>query len=102
MSLPVVRLKAAREDILDIGVYLMDQNPAAATRFLNALEETLNSLADMPEMGRIYQVGTHELRRFPVRNFDKYLIFYRLLDDRIELVRIIHGSRDIPELLEDL
>jgi len=102
MSLPIIRLKAAREDIVEIGVYLMGENPNAAGRFLTSLEKTLQNLAAMPEMGITHQVGKHELRRFRVSNFNNYLIFYRLLDDRLELVRIIHGARDIPSLLEDL
>jgi len=102
MSLPIIRLKAARQDIVDIGVYLMGENPQAAEHFLSSLEETLASLADMPGMGAVYRAQGHELRRFRIRHFDNYLIFYRVFDDRLELVRIIHGSRDIPNLLADL
>ncbi|MGH9438287.1 MAG: type II toxin-antitoxin system RelE/ParE family toxin, partial [Terriglobia bacterium] len=38
--------------------------------------------------------------RFPVKDFPKYLIFYRPIRDGIEVVRVIHGARDIPALFE--
>ena len=102
MSLTLVRLKAAREDIVEIGSYLAQENVRAAESFLAALDDTLKSLVHMPMMGSVYQLAEgHELRRFWVKGFDKYLIFYQVFDDRIELVRVIHGARDIPTLLED-
>ena len=103
MSLPVIRLRAAREDIVEISIYLMEQNQDAAERFLTMLQETLAALSEMPEMGIIYKLTDKiELRRFRVRQFENYLIFYQALDDRLELVRVIYGTRDIPNLLEDL
>jgi toxin ParE1/3/4 len=35
---------------------------------------------------------------WPVKDFEKYLIFYRSLPEGIEVVRIIHGARDIERL----
>jgi toxin ParE1/3/4 len=34
----------------------------------------------------------------PVRD---YLVFYRLVDDFVEVVRVLHGARDIEALLEE-
>jgi toxin ParE1/3/4 len=36
-----------------------------------------------------------------VRGFERYLIFYRPTDDGIDVVRVLHGSRDIESLFED-
>jgi len=38
-----------------------------------------------------------ELRGFPVGN---YLVFYRPASDGIEIIRVLHGARDIPELFD--
>ena len=38
-----------------------------------------------------------ELRSVSLRS---YLIFFRYLDDRLEVVRIVHGARDLPTVFE--
>jgi toxin ParE1/3/4 len=40
------------------------------------------------------------LRVFPVKGFANYLLFYKPLPRGIELVRVLHGARDIPSILE--
>lgn len=40
------------------------------------------------------------LRKWGIRGFEKYLIFYLVSEELITIVRIIHGSRDIPTILE--
>ena len=34
----------------------------------------------------------------PVRKFDNYLIFYRSTPEGLEIVRVVHGARDLPSL----
>jgi len=41
------------------------------------------------------------LRRRPVRGFENFLIFYRESGGRVEIIRVLHGARDIESLLED-
>jgi toxin ParE1/3/4 len=41
------------------------------------------------------------LRVFPVRGFPKHLIFYRQVADGIELVRVLHGARDVAAILAE-
>lgn len=40
------------------------------------------------------------MRRWPVTGFENYLVYYRPLRDGIEIVRILHGARDIARLLK--
>jgi toxin ParE1/3/4 len=40
------------------------------------------------------------LRRWPVKNFDKYLIFYKNAGDQVEIIRILHGKRDLELALK--
>ena len=68
---------------------------AAADRLVIHLDATLNIIATSPHMGRKVEELAPNLRSFPVGN---YLIFYRPMADGIELIRILHGARDItPE-----
>ncbi len=57
----------------------------------------------LPEIGSAYNFANSELqglRMLPLRNFKKYLIFYRLNgeEDITEIVRVVHSARDLPTL----
>jgi toxin ParE1/3/4 len=61
-------------------------------------------LSRQPYVGRAYDSGTNsvtELRRLPINDFEKYLIFYRVRPKRIEVVRVLHGARDIDSILAE-
>ncbi len=96
---------AADRDLDDQAEYLADrQNLEAGLRFYRAAEETFRLLAGQPKLGRIAGYGTQLLagmRMFPLKQFPKHLVFYRPLKDGIEVVRVLHGARDIENLFED-
>jgi len=80
-------------DIEEIGNYIFDLNPVAAYRFLDALEETCELLAQHPFLGRSRSELGEGLRSFPVGN---YLVFYTAASDDIYVVRVVYGGRDLP------
>ena len=46
-------------------------------------------------MGKLYPIRVEPgLRRWRVRGFENFLIFYRPIDDGIEVLRVLHGQRD--------
>jgi toxin ParE1/3/4 len=51
----------------------------------------------MPVIGRTREELSHGLRSFP---FGRYVIFYRLNEYGVEIVRVLHGARNIPPLFE--
>ncbi len=78
-------------------------NEDAAERFLLSAEETFRLLVSQPQMGRKLESRNSMLagiRIFPVKNFKKYLIFYKPLRDGIEVVRVLHGARDLRSIFE--
>lgn len=85
----------ANADIEAIATYIFDLNPVAAHHFLDSLEETCELLAEHPLIGRSRGELGETLRSFPVGN---YLIFYMLASDGIDVVRVIYGGRDLPEI----
>jgi toxin ParE1/3/4 len=88
---------AARADLLDISDYIASDNPAAAERLLAELETKSLLLADQPGIGhRRPDILREDLLCFGVR---QYLIFYRLIPEGIEVVRYLHGRRDLKRLL---
>jgi toxin ParE1/3/4 len=96
--MPRFRLTAAAEnDLLSIWDYIAQDNPTAATRQLRRIEEQCNLLATNPQIGPARPDIAPEMRYFPVGS---YLILYRILPDSIEIVRVLHGARDIPALFQ--
>lgn len=102
----VIRRDAARQDLVDIAFYYVHQGSlAVAQRFRDQAEALLGRLADMPGMGTSYDTdhpALAGLRFLPVTRFKKYLIFYRPIPGGIDLVRVLHGARDIGSILADL
>ena len=61
------------------------------------LYETMQKLAQFPLVGKERAEILEGLRSFPVNN---YVIFYRSVDNGIEVIRVLHGARDIESLFE--
>jgi toxin ParE1/3/4 len=87
----VKRTAQAEEDLIEIWIYIPQDNPMAADRVLDDIEEKCDALANNPLMGRLRAEIAPELRYFAV---GKYLILYRTVQDGIEVVRVIHGACD--------
>jgi toxin ParE1/3/4 len=100
---PLVRKRpAAQRDLLEHFVALGERaGEVTALRFLQAAEDTFAELAAMPGMGRAEDFANPRLtgmRRWRVRGFDNYLIFYHPLPQGIEVVRVVYATRDLPGL----
>jgi toxin ParE1/3/4 len=71
-------------------------------RFLVAAHDTFALLATQPQMGwrsRIRHPEIKELRVFRVKAFERILILYLPLSDGVEVLRVVHGSRNLQALL---
>jgi toxin ParE1/3/4 len=88
---------AARSDLDEIWFYIAQDNTDAADRFLRAVVSRFPKLAATPQMGRAREELSPRLRSFPV---GRYIIFYRPMENSIEIARVLHGARDIPPLFE--
>jgi toxin ParE1/3/4 len=77
-------------------------SPEVATRFFEASYRAFNDLLQMPGMGAPHPHSSPRLaglRRWPVPGFRSYLIFYREADEGIEVLRVLHGARDLDSIL---
>ena len=91
--------ETSRNDIESIWQYIAENNPQAANNFLLQLKDKFELLANTPKIGRLRQDVMLELRSFP---YKKYVIFYFPTDEGIEIFRVVHGSRDIETLFDDM
>lgn len=88
----------ADQDVFDISVYIaQNRGIDTAKRFIDKINEKFQLLVKSPEIGRSRSELADGLRSLP---YDKYIIFYRIVSDGILVVRILHGSRDIPSIFE--
>jgi toxin ParE1/3/4 len=89
-------------DLDEIAAYIQKDNPQAALRFLDSADATFASLAQMPGIGSRYLVRhprLKDLRCFPVKDFPNHLIFYQPADDDTEIIRVLHGARNLAAIL---
>jgi toxin ParE1/3/4 len=91
----VVKRPLAELDLWEIWDYIADDSLDRADDFLDRVDEKLQSLARTPGMGRRREELLPGLQSFPVGN---YVVFYRAIEDGIDVIRILHGSRDIEEI----
>ncbi len=84
--------RQADKDLEDIWIYLAQIDPIAADTLIAKLLNRFPMLAKFPEMGKSRNELLLELRSFPVK---PYIIFYRWSEQLIEIVRVLHQSRDI-------
>lgn len=85
------------EEILNISSYLFDIEEDLAQRFLNSCDTTFQFLAKNPLIGSPNKFNDPKLsaiRKFRVKNFNKYLIFYIPTDDGIRIIHLFHGAID--------
>ncbi|MGR6430588.1 type II toxin-antitoxin system RelE/ParE family toxin [Rhizobium sp. PAMB 3182] len=90
---------AAVQDVEEVGDYIYAENPTAAIRFITELRMRCERIADAPEAGRPRPELSSELRSVPFR---RYLIFYSLTKDAVRIERVLHGSRDIYAIFDDV
>jgi toxin ParE1/3/4 len=98
----ILRPPAVR-DMEECAVYLASKNPAAADRFLDSCMSDFARLSEMPGMGAprsFRNPKTSGIRSWPLTGFRNYLVFYRPIEDGIEVLRVLHGARDIDAIFE--
>lgn len=87
----------ADQDISDIYDYtLLEFGDDQAIAYLADLEPILLKLVKFPELGRERTAIRAGLRSSAYQN---HVIFYRILETHIRVVRVLHGSRDLPSTL---
>jgi toxin ParE1/3/4 len=91
----LTRTFRAEEDLIEIWRYIANENVRAADKLVDRIEQTCRRLARNPRLGPARPDLAPELRFFVVGS---YLILYRAIRDGVEIVRVVHGARDLPSL----
>src|SRR6266404_3202572 len=88
--------ESAERDLVEIANFIARDDPISSARFIERVEEHCQLLALHPLMGRTRDALARGLRSLPI---GRYVIFYRALDDGVEIVRVLHGARDLRRAL---
>jgi toxin ParE1/3/4 len=91
----VRRSALAERDLLEVWSHIAKDSPSAADHFLDLIGEKCDLLAASPDMGRRREELAPALRSFPV---GRYVIFYRLGERGIQVVRVLSAYRDIAAI----
>src|SRR4051794_24444768 len=95
----ISRRRQAESDLLDLWDYIEQANgEACANTYIHQIERALETLAEQPGIGRSRDDLGEGLYSLPVAS---HVIFYRLMKGGIEVVRVLHGKRDIDAIFAD-
>lgn len=90
----VIRRPLAELDILEIWDFIADDSITEADLWIDRLDEKLLLWATQPMMGRSRDELARGLRSFA---FGRYVVFFLPISDGLDVVRVLHASRDISE-----
>ncbi|MGE0131804.1 MAG: type II toxin-antitoxin system RelE/ParE family toxin [Blastocatellales bacterium] len=100
----VHKREQAKRDLEETFVFIGERDLDTGLDFLFAAEQTFELLANMPLIGsqrRSRSSKLRDVRQFPVKGYKDYLIFYLPTDNGIEVLRVLHGRRDIEAIFEE-
>ncbi len=93
----LVILPAARADLIEIGDFIAPDNPGRAASFVAEIEAKMRAAAERP-MSFPARDELHEGLR--AARHGRYLIFFVEQGDEVQIVRVLHGARDLPRVFE--
>jgi plasmid stabilization system protein ParE len=98
----VVKRPIFLSDIEACADYLVTEaGEETAGRWKDSLQKTIALIAKFPEIGRLrHDLPFPEIRTFFLKEFPRYLIFYRVSERFVELLRVRHGMMHLPDLFE--
>lgn len=83
---------AAEADLLDIAIFIAEDNQTRALKFIDELEEKCDAVGRTPSIGTARPELGDGICMLP---YGRYLIFYREVDMGVRIERILHSARDI-------
>lgn len=104
MKLRIVKHRNVARDALQIFVRIGQNNLDAARRFLRSMDDDFKRLAENPGIGAIREFSEPRLvniRSLPVTGVTNYLIFYRRDASTLQVLRVVHGARDLERALTE-
>jgi toxin ParE1/3/4 len=87
--------RRARADLLDIWEWIASDKLATADRVYDAIEKRCNSLREHPQLGRPRPEIAEGARSLVM---ERWFVFYRIVEDGVQIVRVVDGARDLSKM----
>lgn len=84
----MVRIEA-EQDMAEARAWYDDQQAGLGIEFLESVQETFQRIREMPEM---YAAIHKRVRRCKIRRF-RYIVYYRIVEEAVEVIAVIDASR---------
>jgi toxin ParE1/3/4 len=88
----------ASQDLDEISDYFLSRSLEAGEQFVSGFEQKCKNLVKFPNMGRSYADIEPLLRGVPLLG---YIILYRVIEDGVEIARVVSGYRDLESLFSE-
>ena len=101
MTYHIFKRPSAERDIEECFVHIAEDNLDIGLSFLVAVGNSLEQLTKFPLIGKTREFQNKSLRNvrmWHVKNYESYLIFYAVIENGIEVIRVLLGARDIEDL----
>ncbi|MDI6025424.1 type II toxin-antitoxin system RelE/ParE family toxin [Corticibacterium sp. UT-5YL-CI-8] len=97
MAYRLIFAPLAERDLAEIDDFISVESPVAAQRMILRFEKAAMMLTERPYVGAtVTSPKRRGLRKWTV---SPYVIFYRIADEQLQIVRILHSARDIDRQL---
>ena len=98
-SLKINYLSTAERDWVEIFKYIMKDKPAAAASLLEETDRSISKLSQNPEPGVVPNDDRLKNLGYRILIIRKYLVFYVVKKESIQIRRVLHGARQYSYLL---
>jgi toxin ParE1/3/4 len=92
-------LPIAQQDLMDILDYIKQDNPGAASKFIDTIDAAIAKLANFPLMGPVPNDPRLQSLGYRVLVSGDYLVFYVVKAETVQVRRVVHGKRRYGFLL---
>jgi toxin ParE1/3/4 len=92
-------LPVAVDDLISIFDWIANNSPATAAAFIEKLDQRIGSLKTHPFLGHIPRDDKLKSSGYRVLVIESYLVFYVVRAKTVEIHRIIHGSRNLDDII---
>jgi toxin ParE1/3/4 len=88
----------AIQDLNDIADYFLARNVNTGELLFQKFNQKCQQLATFPNSGRTYENLRQGLRGLSLQG---YIVFYRVTEEELVILRIVHGSQNLPEIFAE-
>lgn len=92
-------LPIAVDDLVSIFDWIANDSPANADAFIKKLDRRILNLKNHPLLGRIPRDEKIKDFGYRVIIIESYLVFYIVRDKTVEIHRVIHGPRNLSDII---